>query len=344
MAENLNESWSLRGNYRYATNQLLMGARRHQIALEHIWEAAGLQEFASSKAPLKAHQFARLLRATTEVLDDELYGLTRHRAKRGTCAMMVDLALGCSTMGAAMEQVANFFRIVTDDIEVRCTLSDEQIELSVMVTEPELDPMGFLCDYYMLYLHRFFSWSIGALLPVRQLSSTRPDAPDASRLLHYIRRDWLPGQATNTMTLNTRYWTTPISRTRAEWHANVDRLMGQGILGWPDAKENCSNQVRALLADALKLRMGLPRLQAIASQLCLSTQTLHRNLQQEGTSFQRILDDLRRDQAIELLANQHLSLADAAEQLGFSETRSFSRAFKQWTGINPSVLRREGNN
>lgn len=344
MAENLNETWSLRGNYRYATQQLLMGAHRHQQALEPIWEAAGLLEYASDNAPIKAHQFARLLRATTEVLDDELYGLTRHRAKRGTCAMMVDLALGCSTLGAAMEQVANFFRIVTDDIEIRCSLSDDQIELSVALKEPELDPLGFLCDYWLLYLHRFFSWCIDTLLPVRQLTSTRADAPEVSRLLHYVRKDWLTGGDSNTLTLSTRYWTTPISRTRAEWHANVDRLMGQGILGWPNATENCSSQVRALLADALKLRLSLPRLQAIASRLCLSPQTLHRNLQQEGTSFQRILDDLRRDQAIELLAHQHLSIADAAEQLGFAETRSFSRAFKQWTGINPSALQREGKN
>ncbi|EJM24321.1 DNA-binding domain-containing protein, AraC-type [Pseudomonas sp. GM21] len=344
MAEHLNESRSLRGNYRYISQQLLMGARRRQMALEPIWEAAGLRECAANEAPIKAHEFARLLRATAELLDDDLFGLTRHRAKRGTCAMMIDVALGCSTLGAAMEQVANFVRIVTDDIEVRCSLLEDQIELSVTLNDPGSDPLGFLADYWLLYLHRFFSWSIGTLLPVKQLSSTRPDVPGADRLLHYIRPGWLTGQACDALTISARYWTTPINRTRAEWYANVDRLLGQGILDWPNSTENCVSQVRALLTDALKQRMNLPRLQAIASQLCLSSQTLHRNLQQEGTSFQRILDDLRRDQAIELLAHQHLSIADAAEQLGFAETRSFSRAFKQWTGINPSALRRDGKN
>ena len=140
-----------------------------------------------------------------------------------------------------------------------------------------------------------------------------------------------------------KYWTLPIVRTRSEWRDHRRRLVEEGILGWPEGDNHYSNQVKSLLLKALVQQQAMPRLQDIAGTLCMSAQTLHRHLQHEGNGYQRILDDLRRDYAIELLAKQHLSIAAAAECLGFAEARSFSRAFKQWTGLPPSAVRRNGN-
>lgn len=52
------------------------------------------------------------------------------------------------------------------------------------------------------------------------------------------------------------------------------------------------------------------------------------------------LIDLRRDAAVEYLGRHDLSLMDIAERLGFSESSTFHRAFKKWTGVSPGEYRR----
>ena len=79
----------------------------------------------------------------------------------------------------------------------------------------------------------------------------------------------------------------------------------------------------------------LPNIDQIASQLHMTAQTLHRNLKREGTSYQHIKDSIRRDIAVSKLVKDRLPVKQVAEIVGFSESRSFTRAFKHWTGLSP---------
>lgn len=331
-------------DYCLPARQLLQGPMRRGLAPVSLLREAGIDpQLLGEGAPrVDTHQFIRLLRGVTQALGDEFFGLTEHRAKEGTSAMLVDLMLGCSTLGAALEQASNFFRILTDDVLLDCTQRDDDIQLRFRLVRPEFDPNGFLPDYWLVYLHRFLSWSTGQLIPVKQVMSSAPEY-DTDRLLSFVRQDWQAGMPATSLVISRKYWTLPIVRTRSEWWDHRRRLVEEGILGWPEGDSQYSNQVKSLLLKALVQRQAMPRLQDIASTLCMSVQTLHRHLQHEGNGYQRILDDLRRDYAIELLAKQHLSIAAAAECLGFAEARSFSRAFKQWTGLPPSAVRRSGN-
>ena len=94
-----------------------------------------------------------------------------------------------------------------------------------------------------------------------------------------------------------------------------------------------------LLNDAEKLKK-FPDLDELAASVAMSSQTLRRKLKSEGSSYQKIKDAVRCDIAVEKLSVQQMAVSDVAELLGFSESRSFTRAFKQWTGVSPTVYRR----
>jgi AraC-like DNA-binding protein len=68
-------------------------------------------------------------------------------------------------------------------------------------------------------------------------------------------------------------------------------------------------------------------------------QTLRRKLKQEKTSFQDIKDQVRRDLAIYHLSQSKLGLDQIAQKVGFTETSTFHRAFKKWTGVTPGHYR-----
>ncbi len=78
---------------------------------------------------------------------------------------------------------------------------------------------------------------------------------------------------------------------------------------------------------------------AIAQKHCVSVRTLRRRLKDESTSYQAILDNIRRDKAQVYLENKSLSIYEVAMQLGYAEHSAFSAAFKRWFGVSPQSYR-----
>ena len=87
------------------------------------------------------------------------------------------------------------------------------------------------------------------------------------------------------------------------------------------------------------LQDGEPRRPKIAAVLGMSERTLQRRLTAEGTSFQLLLDDTRRELARHYLGQKTVSLADIAYLLGFSDQSSFFRASRRWFGSSPRDYR-----
>ena len=85
---------------------------------------------------------------------------------------------------------------------------------------------------------------------------------------------------------------------------------------------------------------GFPSAAEVSSQLKVSERTLHRRLDANHTSFGKLLDQVRHERAQDLLDKSTLSIECIAEMLGFSETSSFTRAFKRWEGVSPRQRRR----
>ncbi len=83
----------------------------------------------------------------------------------------------------------------------------------------------------------------------------------------------------------------------------------------------------------------LPSLQEVAERLFMTTPTLHRRLREEGTLFQQLKDHCRRDAAIGYLSSGEHTTAGLSELMGFSDSSTFHRAFKKWTGFTPQEYR-----
>lgn len=66
---------------------------------------------------------------------------------------------------------------------------------------------------------------------------------------------------------------------------------------------------------------------------------LQRRRKQEGTTFKTLVDDTRRDLALQYVKDSTVSINEMAYLLGYSEHANFSRAFKRWTGVAPSAAR-----
>jgi AraC-like DNA-binding protein len=87
-------------------------------------------------------------------------------------------------------------------------------------------------------------------------------------------------------------------------------------------------------------RDGYPSLADVARARHVSERTLKRQLAARGTTYRDLVDELRRERAIELLDREELKVEQVAELLGYSEPANFHRAFRRWFGVPPDAWRK----
>ncbi len=103
------------------------------------------------------------------------------------------------------------------------------------------------------------------------------------------------------------------------------------------AHRNLNEQAKAILKQLLAGQR--PAIQNLARELHLSTRTLQRRLTEQGISFQRLLDEARRELAHHYLLHSARELNETAYLLGYEDANSFFRAFRQWEGTTPGEWR-----
>jgi AraC-like DNA-binding protein len=119
--------------------------------------------------------------------------------------------------------------------------------------------------------------------------------------------------------------------------ANLERLR---ILE-QQAQTINKSELLSRLRRALRILLlsGPTSAQEVAALLFLHRRTLDRRLRDQGTNFQRVLDEISFAVACQLLDNTQLPLTDIAASLRYSESSAFTRAFRRWSGTAPSRRR-----
>lgn len=143
------------------------------------------------------------------------------------------------------------------------------------------------------------------------------------------------GAGTNRILLSNADLAVPLPTADATLAAVHERLLDEQLemLG----QRSTSAMVCAEIGRSLPA--GEPRRPDVASALCMADRTLQRRLQDEGVSFQSLLERTRQELARQYLADSRYSLAEVADLLGFVDTSNFFRACKRWFGLPPAQYR-----
>src|SRR5499427_3589343 len=103
------------------------------------------------------------------------------------------------------------------------------------------------------------------------------------------------------------------------------------------AQKTFSEQAKGILKQLLAGQR--PGIQDLARELHVSNRTLQRRLTEQGITFQRLLDEARRELARHYLLHSSRELNETAYLLGYEDANSFFRAFHHWEGITPGQWR-----
>jgi len=122
-------------------------------------------------------------------------------------------------------------------------------------------------------------------------------------------------------------------------HGQAEQLVGQRLARRPK-RSGLMAAVEALFEQEPRLLgQGIER---VAQRLGLHPRTLQRRLRDEGEAFAELQARVRYRLAQRDLGQSSLDLETISERLGFSDRRSFTRAFTRWAGVSPSEYRRRG--
>ncbi|HEX3770273.1 MAG TPA: helix-turn-helix transcriptional regulator, partial [Polyangiaceae bacterium] len=126
----------------------------------------------------------------------------------------------------------------------------------------------------------------------------------------------------------------PTRGANARMHAAFDTYARE-------LSERATLGIRNRAREAITSRLGTGEMcmESVAAALAMSVPTLRRRLEDEGTTFTDLVDDVRRDLAERYLREPQRSISEIAMLLGFAHAPAFHKAFRRWKGITPSEHR-----
>jgi AraC-like DNA-binding protein len=122
-------------------------------------------------------------------------------------------------------------------------------------------------------------------------------------------------------------------------HWGLDILIPEylGVIEELKTPENFSSRIKKAMLRMAKPQ--LPGLETVAYAFNQTSRTLQRRLQEEGTSFRRLAEELKRRICDLLIRHNRYSVADVAFLLGYSDAAAFIHSFKKWYGQPPNKMR-----
>jgi AraC-like DNA-binding protein len=321
---------------KHHVNACMASANHRQISKRALLERAGINPQLLQRRGQRFHteQVARLFKSVQDSLDDEFMGFTESPCRVGLFATMAELVCRCATLGELLERALNFYNLVNRDIVMSLTKNHQRAAISFTMRRPELDSEHFMAEWWLVIWHRFPSWYIGEPIRLQETHFTFAEPAHRDELKVMFPTQLSFNRPANQLIFDAHYLDMPLRRNTQQLSEYLTNMPAD-LMTIPGSADTLESQIERHISQRQPGRLEFLSLENMAALLDMSVQTLHRRLAASDTSYQKIKDNLRREMAIQQLIEQRMTVEQVAERVGYSESRSFSRAFKHWTGVTP---------
>lgn len=309
------------------------------IPVEHVRPMVG--DAAPAAGAIHLADWFRLLWSLTQAQGDETFQLSARPMAQGTAEFVISSAAGGATLGDAMGRIARAYNLLHGAEYNRVerhgsTLTYAIADEGYPYTRPRDGYLHFSLECALIFLH-------AALCELAQA-----DLTGAVRRVATRRTE---GHGPGVQAL--AFWDAPVAYGRdayaLSYDAEIAALPVRRPPGAPGADLAVHNRIVTLIearraggegADVVSavrrlLGDGVREQEDAAQRLGVSVATLRRRLAESGVGFREL-----RHEAMNAYARRRLQqIADVgqvAEELGFSDPRAFTRAFKAWNGATPT--------
>lgn len=314
-------------------------ARLEALGLDprSVLHRAGLPAalFGQSKVRVTTQQFFAFWRALEEVTGDPAFGLRLgSHVPKGQYDIASLAALHSANFGEAMRKLGRYKRLVCpEEVTIEVHKGEARVRYRWMLAEANAPTL--LVDAMFASGLSLARQGTGKALTPRRIELTRRADHEAMLTRHFGCA--IQFNAPLDLLI---FDESTLAEPFITHHADLLALLVPGLeaaLAEVAAEPALPAQVSEIVSRSM--RGQRPSVEDVARELGLSPRTLQRRLAEAGTSYQRVLDQVRKEAARRLLSNTDLDASEIAFFLGFEELNSFTRAFHGWEGTTPGRWR-----
>jgi AraC-like DNA-binding protein len=248
----------------------------------------------------------------------------------GAYPLLDYLVLSSDTVGGAFRQLARYLGLVGSPIVF--AFHDEKDPFRVVLSCPG---NVFAVEYSVLLSVIHMRRETGGEVAASIHFSHRPD--DVDEIEQRLQCPVRANDGWDGLSIPRSSWTRRLPRRDPVLHALLERQADDAAERL-NAPQDTRSRLRHLLVG--RLTTGDVRIESAARELGTTPRTLQRRLADAGTTYQELLEEIRREAAAGYMQQSDLSAGQVGYLLGYSEPAAFHRAFKKWFGVTPLEFRR----
>lgn len=291
--------------------------------------------FVEPDARVPARVYARLWRLLARLQDDEFFGMDPRRLRSGSLAFLCRAAMAQPTLGAAIDCSLGFLSLMLQDLSAE--LVRQQGLAEIVLSEADAEPRrAFTYFTYWMIVHGVACWLGGRRMPILAVELRCSEPPYCEDYRVMFSDNLRFNRPRTRIIFSAEGLDQPVRRTEAELQRFLNRAPGNILVKYRDP-DSLARRIRQSLHALCP--QDWPETEGLAQSLCMSASTLRRRLAEEGQTWQGLKDSVRKELAINWLAEAEIPFSDIAERLGFADASSFYKAFRKWTGASPGQYR-----
>ena len=288
----------------------------------------------SDKARVSVTQYAQLWIVLANTMNDEFFGMDSHPMRRGSYTLLSKSVLSAENLGKALHHILQFLNLLLDDFNSTCFVQENYAY--IVIKDRQHPKRMFSYATYLMLVHGLMCWLSGQRIVLNSIQLKCHAPTDDSDYKIRFCDDIQYNTDENYIQFDANYLNIAIKQDKKSWYQFIQHTPYNLLVRFKNPNA-LSHQIRKYFLQTSCTQW--PELTELAPQFHMSEATMQRRLKQEGTNFQQLKNDIRRDLAISLLGQNTLSLQAISEQLNFQDTSAFHRAFKKWTGLSPGTYR-----
>jgi len=243
--------------------------------------------------------------------------------------------LSSATLADALQRLVRYESAVNSELRFAVIESGDLVDLECEITDIPHGAVRIIEDSRASVVVNLCRQGVGGKLDPVEVAFSYPEPEALGEHFAVFRCPIKFSKPVSKISFSAADVRRPFTAVNRELAMSSDHIL-EGIIRELKESDIISRIKKAIIQD---LPSGTPSEEDIARSVFLSGRTLQRRLAEENTSFRNLVLEVRRELAGKYLADRQMPLAEISHMLGFSDTSSFSRAFKQWTGEPPATFR-----
>lgn len=289
-----------------------------------------------SDGRMTARQMEVLSAAAMQELDDEGLGAFARRLPWGSYGMLARASLTAPHLALALKRWCRHHGLLTDDVRLALTVQGNVATIAVEERSPLPPDLRELSLAFLLRnVHGLACWYVDSRVPLLGTAFPFAAPAHAASYAHMFPGPLQFGAAVAQVRFDARYLQLPLRRDEKALAQMLQRALAITVRQYRRDRLLVPQVRQALAAHPERSHSA----DALAELLHVSSRTLHRQLKEEGASLQQLKDEVRLERAKDLLYRTDKPVKQVAAAVGFRNEKSFSRAFRLWTGQSPAALR-----